>query len=140
PAARPTRSSSTRCSSACSRPEPRAWPALVRAGPPVENPGRRRSRSSGSGYARPMASAEPFSPLRWSNRVLYLLDQLRLPAEEVWVRCRSAQDVHQAIREMIVRGAPAIGCAAAYGVALAARRLAGERPALTPARFRERLD
>jgi methylthioribose-1-phosphate isomerase len=87
-----------------------------------------------------MAQAELFSPLRWSNRVLYLIDQLRLPGEEVWVRCRSAQEVHQAIRKMIVRGAPAIGCAAAYGVALAARRLACERPALTPVQFRERLD
>jgi methylthioribose-1-phosphate isomerase len=87
-----------------------------------------------------MVPDEPFSPLRWSNRVLYLIDQLRLPAEEVWVRCRSAQEVHQAIRKMIVRGAPAIGCAAAYGVALAARRLANERPTLAPAQFRERLD
>ena len=87
-----------------------------------------------------MAVAELFSPLRWSNQVLYLIDQLRLPGEEVWVRCRSAQDVHQAIRKMIVRGAPAIGCAAAYGVALAARRLASERPSLGPAQFRERLD
>jgi methylthioribose-1-phosphate isomerase len=87
-----------------------------------------------------MAHAELFSPLRWTNRVLYLIDQLRLPGEEVWVRCRSAQEVHQAIRKMIVRGAPAIGCAAAYGVALAARRLAGERPRLTPPQFRERLD
>jgi methylthioribose-1-phosphate isomerase len=87
-----------------------------------------------------MAHVELFSPLRWSNRALYLLDQLRLPAEEVWVRCRSAQEVHQAIRKMIVRGAPAIGCAAAYGVALAARRLASERPTLAPEQFRERLD
>lgn len=87
-----------------------------------------------------MAEAEPFSPLRWSDRVLYLIDQLRLPAEEVWVRCRSAQEVHQAIRKMIVRGAPAIGCAAAYGVALAAHRLASERPGPSPEQFRERLD
>jgi methylthioribose-1-phosphate isomerase len=87
-----------------------------------------------------MAPAELFSPLRWSNQVLYLIDQLRLPGEEIWVRCRSAQEVQQAIRKMIVRGAPAIGCAAAYGVALAARRLASERPSLGSAQFRERID
>ena len=61
------------------------------------------------------------SPMRWENGVLHLLDQLRLPGEEVWVACRSAEEVADAIRRMIVRGAPAIGCAAAYGVALAAR-------------------
>jgi methylthioribose-1-phosphate isomerase len=87
-----------------------------------------------------MAPDELFSPLRWSNGVLYLIDQLRLPAEEIWVRCRSAQEVHQAIRKMIVRGAPAIGVAAAYGVALAARRLANERPVLTTTQFRKELD
>lgn len=94
----------------------------------------------GSGYAGDMAHEELFSPLRWSNGLLYLIDQLRLPSEEVWVRCRSAQEVHQAIRKMIVRGAPAIGVAAAYGVALGARRLANERPVLTPIQFRQELE
>ncbi|HEU5058048.1 MAG TPA: S-methyl-5-thioribose-1-phosphate isomerase, partial [Kofleriaceae bacterium] len=61
------------------------------------------------------------SPMRWESGVLHLLDQLRLPGEEVWVACRSAEEVADAIRRMVVRGAPAIGCAAAYGVALAAR-------------------
>jgi methylthioribose-1-phosphate isomerase len=73
-------------------------------------------------------SDEIFSPLRWSRGVLYLLDQLRLPSEETWLRCESAADVSRAIRAMHVRGAPAIGCAAAYGVALAARRLASAVP------------
>ena len=92
------------------------------------------------GMLGPMADQEVFSPLRWSNGVLYLIDQLRLPGEEVWVRCRTADDVHRAIRSMVVRGAPAIGCAAAYGAALAARALAGERPAVAPADFRQRLE
>ena len=61
------------------------------------------------------------SPLRWEDGVLYLLDQLKLPGEEVWVACRTEDEVADAIRRMVVRGAPAIGCAAAYGVALAAR-------------------
>ncbi len=68
---------------------------------------------------------EVLSPLRWSDGALHLLDQLRLPGEEVWLRCETEEDVAAAIRTMVVRGAPAIGCAAAYGVALAARRLAG---------------
>jgi methylthioribose-1-phosphate isomerase len=55
-----------------------------------------------------------------------LLDQRRLPDEVVEVECASAADVAAAIREMAVRGAPAIGVAAAYGLALAAER--GEDP------------
>ncbi|HUJ55551.1 MAG TPA: S-methyl-5-thioribose-1-phosphate isomerase [Gaiellaceae bacterium] len=51
-----------------------------------------------------------------------LLDQRRLPHEVAEVRCASAAEVAEAIRTMVVRGAPAIGIAAAYGLALAARR------------------
>src|SRR5579884_1926821 len=51
-----------------------------------------------------------------------LLDQRRLPQETVELRCRSAAEVAEAIRAMAVRGAPAIGVAAAYGLALAALR------------------
>jgi methylthioribose-1-phosphate isomerase len=75
------------------------------------------------------------SPLRYEDGALLLLDQRRLPAEEAWLRCESAEDVARAIREMAVRGAPAIGLAAAYGLALhggdfeaAARELAATRP------------
>ncbi|HSR25721.1 MAG TPA: S-methyl-5-thioribose-1-phosphate isomerase [Candidatus Eisenbacteria bacterium] len=50
-----------------------------------------------------------------------LIDQTRLPDEESYVVCRTAAEVATAIRDMVVRGAPAIGAAAAYGVALAAR-------------------
>jgi methylthioribose-1-phosphate isomerase len=64
------------------------------------------------------------SPLRWKGGELELLDQTRLPREEVWIACRDYRAVARAIKEMVVRGAPAIGCAAAYGVALGAR--AGE--------------
>src|SRR4029077_9235042 len=51
-----------------------------------------------------------------------LLDQRRLPGEVVEVRCSSAAEGAEAIRTMVVRGAPAIGIAAAYGMALAALR------------------
>jgi methylthioribose-1-phosphate isomerase len=64
------------------------------------------------------------TPLRWDDGELLVLDQRRLPAEENWVRCRTAEDVAECIRTMAVRGAPAIGIAAAYGMALAA--LGGE--------------
>jgi methylthioribose-1-phosphate isomerase len=57
---------------------------------------------------------------------LQVLDQRRLPAEEAWLTCKTAEDVADCIRTMVVRGAPAIGLAAAYGVALATQ--AGEDP------------
>lgn len=59
--------------------------------------------------------------LRWTGHSLQLLDQRRLPAELCYVELRSAPAVAEAIRDMVVRGAPAIGIAAAYGAALAAR-------------------
>ncbi len=49
---------------------------------------------------------------------LVLLDQTRLPGEVVEIDCRTVEDVWQAIKQLAVRGAPAIGCAAAYGVCL----------------------
>jgi len=58
--------------------------------------------------------------LRWDRTRLFLLDQTALPHEEREVECRSAAEVAAAIREMKVRGAPAIGAAAAYGLALEA--------------------
>jgi len=57
--------------------------------------------------------------MRWRGDALELLDQRLLPERAEYVRCRTAAEVAQAIRDMVVRGAPAIGCAAAFGVALA---------------------
>ena len=57
-------------------------------------------------------------PIRWKGTSLELLDQRLLPDKVAYVTCRSADDVAKAIREMVVRGAPAIGCAAAFGVVL----------------------
>jgi methylthioribose-1-phosphate isomerase len=54
--------------------------------------------------------------------VIVMVDQRKLPAEEVYVRCRTVPEVAKAIRTMVIRGAPAIGVAAAYGLALGARR------------------
>jgi methylthioribose-1-phosphate isomerase len=58
----------------------------------------------------------------WDGDALCLLDQRLLPASEEFVRCTSAAEVAAAIRAMVVRGAPAIGCSAAYGMAVAAQR------------------
>jgi methylthioribose-1-phosphate isomerase len=57
-------------------------------------------------------------PIRWKGDRLELLDQRLLPQKAAYVTCRSASEVAQAIRDMVVRGAPAIGCAAAFGVVL----------------------
>jgi methylthioribose-1-phosphate isomerase len=59
--------------------------------------------------------------IAWRGDALDLLDQRRLPRETVYVTCRSAHEVAVAIRDMVVRGAPAIGVCAAFGLALAAR-------------------
>ena len=61
-------------------------------------------------------------PVRWDGTRLVLLDQTRLPIEEVERAYGSWQDAADAIRSLVVRGAPAIGVAAAFGVALAARQ------------------
>jgi methylthioribose-1-phosphate isomerase len=64
----------------------------------------------------------PLEPLRRDAEGLWVLDQRRLPDEEHWLLARDADEVADAIRSMAVRGAPAIGIAAAYGAALAATR------------------
>jgi methylthioribose-1-phosphate isomerase len=61
-------------------------------------------------------------PLRWTGDSLELLDQRRLPREVIWVTCHTPREVEAAIRDMVVRGAPAIGVSAAFGLALAAMR------------------
>ncbi len=66
------------------------------------------------------ATAEGFSPIRWSGDELLLLDQTLLPEREVWLPCRCPEDVAGAIRRLSVRGAPAIGVAAAYGLVVGA--------------------
>jgi methylthioribose-1-phosphate isomerase len=58
----------------------------------------------------------------WQDDVIVMVDQRKLPGQEVYVRCRTAQEVARAIRTMVIRGAPAIGVAAAMGIALGVRR------------------
>src|SRR5690554_5505660 len=74
------------------------------------------------------------APLRWLGEMpegnLEMLDQRRLPAAEVWLAMPTYEAVADGIREMAIRGAPAIGIAAAYGVALAARAIFAETSSL----------
>src|SRR3954466_13296432 len=58
----------------------------------------------------------------WQGDVVVMVDQRKLPGQEIYLRCRTAQEVAKAIRTMVIRGAPAIGVAAAMGLALGMRR------------------
>ena len=62
--------------------------------------------------------ASAVQPIRWHGDSVEFLDQRLLPRELSYVTCRNADEVARAIRDMVVRGAPAIGCAAAFGVVL----------------------
>lgn len=64
--------------------------------------------------------------LRWTDGGVEMIDQTLLPRQEVFVLCRNYQEVADAIRTMIIRGAPAIGVAAAMGVALGALQASDE--------------
>ena len=66
-------------------------------------------------YVRPFVFDEAGPTLR-------VLDQRKLPSREVWVECKGARSTARAIRSMVVRGAPAIGVTAAYGMALESAR------------------
>ncbi len=63
-------------------------------------------------------------PLKWTGSSLLLLDQRKLPLKEEWVECKDYECVAKAIEDMVVRGAPAIGVVAAYGVVLGAKEVA----------------
>ena len=58
----------------------------------------------------------------WQDDAIVMIDQRKLPASEIYVSCRTAQEVAKAIKTMVIRGAPAIGVAAAMGLALGMRR------------------
>ena len=66
----------------------------------------------------------------WQDGTVVLIDQRRLPGEEVYLRCRHHSEVAAAIKDMAVRGAPAIGVAAALGIALGVRNATAEGEAL----------
>jgi len=64
-------------------------------------------------------------PVKWADEGVLMLDQRLLPTEEKWLTLRTYNDVAAGIKDMVVRGAPAIGVSAAYGVALGAKQFVG---------------
>ena len=63
----------------------------------------------------------PVATLTWENNALRLIDQTQLPVDLVHIECRDVETVAEAIQSLRVRGAPAIGVAAAYGVVIGAQ-------------------
>jgi methylthioribose-1-phosphate isomerase len=82
----------------------------------------------------PSPDHDSIRAVQWQGDHLRLLDQRLLPGEECWIECRDAAQVTSAIRNLVVRGAPAIGIAAAWGVAMAARQGAALEPVLASLR------
>ena len=70
-------------------------------------------------------ATQPIAALRWGGRTLSVLDQTALPAREAWIELSGAADTAAAIRRLAVRGAPLIGIAAAYGLAMEVTRRPG---------------
>ena len=64
-------------------------------------------------------------PVKWSDEGVLMLDQRRLPTEETWLTLKTYDEVAAGIKDMVVRGAPAIGVSAAYGIALGAKNFVG---------------
>ncbi len=64
-------------------------------------------------------------PVKWSDEGVLMLDQRLLPGEEKWLTLKSYDEVAAGIKDMVVRGAPAIGVSAAYGIALGAKQFVG---------------
>ncbi len=64
-------------------------------------------------------------PVKWSDEGVLMLDQRLLPTEEKWLTLKSYAEVANGIRDMVVRGAPAIGVSAAYGIALGVKNFVG---------------
>ncbi|MCG8295028.1 S-methyl-5-thioribose-1-phosphate isomerase [Pseudomonas entomophila] len=73
-----------------------------------------------------LMAAETVTGIEWHDGALHLLDQRLLPLEQCWLTCTSVAQVAEAISDMVVRGAPAIGISAAYGLVLALRQRLAE--------------
>ena len=76
------------------------------------------------------------TPVKYEGGVVRMLDQRKLPLEETWIDLPTAPAVAEAIRDMVVRGAPAIGISAAFGLAMTAAQASGD----SAESFRRRLD
>jgi len=109
----------------------RKSPRTPRRGPRRKSPRKSSPESRrDSALDSSRTTIEEVRPIDFSRGRLRLLDQRKLPAVERYVECHGAADTARAIRDMVVRGAPAIGVTAAYGIALAAKKF-------RPGRIRE---
>jgi methylthioribose-1-phosphate isomerase len=95
----------------------------------------RRTALPAPPLSRPPLSGAAYSAVEYdpADDAVVLLEQRRLPAEVVYVRCRTPDEVARAIADMVVRGAPAIGIAAAYALAQLAARETGDAAVFTMA-------
>jgi methylthioribose-1-phosphate isomerase len=78
-----------------------------------------------------------FRAMSYSQGFLSLIDQRALPHKELWIKSRCLEDVAKAIEDMVVRGAPAIGCAAAFGIACQVHADAASTPDLKLCSYQE---
>lgn len=69
---------------------------------------------------------ETIRPLIWDGTALKILDQRVLPEKETYLECQTLDEIEKSIKEMVVRGAPAIGITAAFGMVMAAREIISE--------------
>ena len=118
-----------------------ASPLPATAGPARAGPATAGPATAGPATAGPATAGPDMVALRWldppAGPAIELLDQTRLPAEEVLLTCTDVPQLVDAIRRLVVRGAPLLGVAGAFGVALAASRgddVAAAASALTQAR------
>ena len=79
----------------------------------------------GDGNVKQKLKSRRVSTLAWDDKSLRLIDQRELPFKEIYINCSSTEQVVSAIKDMVVRGAPAIGVTAAYGTAIAAGKFRG---------------
>ena len=84
--------------------------------------------------------ADDLRPVRYTNKKLFILDQTLLPGREEYIELRTLDQVEEAIKKLKVRGAPAIGVAAAYGVVIALRERVDSCGLLTEAELRKSID
>ncbi len=87
-----------------------------------------------------MPSNDILSPIVWRDGKLCLLDQRLLPTEERWIECADLASVIEAIKEMVVRGAPAIGISAAYGAVIALSEVGSEAEGVARKKFTAMMD
>ena len=72
----------------------------------------------GAGYSRLETEVNMKPTIEWKDNTVVMIDQRKLPNQEIYVCCRDHDQVADAIEKMVIRGAPAIGVAAAYGIAI----------------------